>query len=92
MTQNIDELAQTIAKTRKTQEDFTEFFKQLKRRVLEAALSGELTHHLGYDKHAKTDERKSNSRKGFIAKKPFRLTKAKWKFSYLVIEPVLFSG
>ena len=47
MTQDIDELAQEIAKTCKTQEDFTEFFKRLKRRGLEAALSGELTHHLG---------------------------------------------
>jgi putative transposase len=32
MTQDIDELAQTIAITCKTQEDFREFFKQLKRR------------------------------------------------------------
>jgi putative transposase len=68
MTQDIDELAQTIAKTCKTQEDFSEFFKQLKRRGLEAALSGELTHHLGYDKHAKADERKSNSRNGYSKK------------------------
>jgi len=68
MTQDIDELAQTIAKTCKTQEDFTEFFKQLKRRGLEAALSGELTHHLGYDKHAKADERKNNSRNGYSKK------------------------
>ncbi len=68
MTQDIDELAQTIAKTCKTQEDFTEFFKQLKRRGLEAALSGELTHHLGYDKHAKADERKNNSRNVYSKK------------------------
>ena len=68
MLQDIDELAQTIAKTCKTQEDFTEFFKQLKRRGLEAALSGELTHHLGYDKHVKSEERKSNSRNGYSKK------------------------
>ncbi len=68
MTHDIDELAQTIAKTCKTQEDFTEFFKQLKRRGLEAALTGELTHHLGYDKHAKADERKPNSRNGYSKK------------------------
>ena len=68
MTHDIDELAQEIAKTCKTQEDFTEFFKQLKRRGLEAALSGELTHHLGYDKHAKADARKSNSRNGYSKK------------------------
>ncbi|KTD61996.1 hypothetical protein Lspi_1846 [Legionella spiritensis] len=47
MTHDIDELAQEIAKTCKTQEDFTEFFKQLKRRGLDAELSGELTHRLG---------------------------------------------
>lgn len=34
MTQDIDELAQTIAKTYKIREDFIEFFKQLKRRSL----------------------------------------------------------
>lgn len=68
MTQNIDELAQTIAQTCKTQEDFTEFFKQLKRRGLEAALSGELTHHLGYEKHTKAEERKGNSRNGYSKK------------------------
>lgn len=42
MANNIDELANEIAKNCKTQEDFTEFFKQLKQRGLEAALSGEL--------------------------------------------------
>lgn len=68
MTHDIDELAQEIAKTCKTEGDFTEFFKQLKRRGLEAALSGELTNHLGYDKHARADERKSNSRNGYSKK------------------------
>jgi transposase-like protein len=68
MANNIDELAKEIAKTCKTQEDFTEFFKQLKQRGLEAALSGELTDHLGYSKHDKADERKANTRNGYSRK------------------------
>ena len=69
MTQDIDELAKEIAKNCKTAEEFTEFFKQLKRRGLEAALAGELTDHLGYDKHSKAESRKDNSRNGYSKKR-----------------------
>ena len=68
MSNNINDLAKEIAKTCKTQEDFTEFFKQLKQRGLEAALSGELTDHLGYNRHDKADERKPNTRNGYSKK------------------------
>ena len=64
----LDELAQELAKSCKTQADFNEFFKQLKRRGLEAVLAGELTTHLGYDKHVRTDEPKKNTRNGYSAK------------------------
>ena len=69
MTQNIAELAQEIAKSCKTAEDFTEFFKQLKRRGLEAALAGELTDHLGYEKHGKAESGKDNFRNGYSKKR-----------------------
>jgi transposase-like protein len=35
---------------------------------LEAALSGELTDHLAYDKNARSEQRKSNSRNGYSSK------------------------
>ena len=61
---NIDELVAEIAKNCKTQEDFTQLFKKIKQRGLEAALSGELTDHLGYDKHSRAQQRKTNTRNG----------------------------
>lgn len=64
----LEELAQALAKSCKTQEDFNEFFKQLKRRGLEAVLAGELTTHLGYDKHQRSDEPKKNTRNGYSSK------------------------
>lgn len=69
MTQDIEALAKEIATSCKTAEDFTEFFKQLKRRGLEAALAGELTDHLGYEKHTKSESAKDNSRNGYSKKR-----------------------
>ena len=40
--------------------------KQLQKQLVEAALKGELTHHLGYEKHEKAG--KSNSRNGYSKK------------------------
>ncbi|MFU8797816.1 MAG: transposase, partial [Gammaproteobacteria bacterium] len=57
-----------IAKSCRTQEDFTDLFKQLKQRGLEAILNGELTEHLGYDKHQKNEGRRSNNRNGYSQK------------------------
>ena len=63
-----DEIFNELTKNCKTQEDFTELFRALKKRGLEAALSGELTEHLGYDKHERADTRKANSRNGYSKK------------------------
>ena len=52
----------------KTQDDFKELFKALKKRGLEAALADELTDHLGFEKHKRAKERKSNSRNGYSKK------------------------
>lgn len=61
---NIDELVNEVVKNCKTQEDFTKLFKELKQRGLEAALNGELTEHLGYEKNSRSSERKANTRNG----------------------------
>lgn len=63
-----DEIVNELTKNCKTQEDFNELFRALKKRGLEAALSGELTDHLGYDKHERADSRKPNSRNGYSKK------------------------
>lgn len=65
---DLEQLVEELVKECKTQEDFKQFFKSLKQRGLEAALSGELTEHLGYDKYARSTERKTNSRNGFSKK------------------------
>jgi putative transposase len=41
---------------------------QLTKRVLESALEGEITDHLGYDKHERAGQEKSNSRNGTRSK------------------------
>ncbi len=51
----LDEIVKELTKNCKTQEDFNEVFRALKKRGLEAALSGELTDHLGYDKHERAE-------------------------------------
>ncbi len=64
-----ENLVHELTKNCKTQEDFNDLFRALKKRGLEAALAGELTDHLGYDKHERATERKSNSRNGYSKKK-----------------------
>ena len=44
-------------------------FKQLKKALLERALEGELTHHLGYSKHAPEGKNSGNSRNGHSKKR-----------------------
>lgn len=63
-----DDLVHELTKNCKTQEDFTDLFRALKKRGLEAALSGELTTHLGYDKHDRSANRRTNSRNGYSKK------------------------
>lgn len=65
---DIDKIAEEIAKHCKTQEDFTEVFKQIKQKGLEAALAGELTTHLGYEKYGIPHKPRINSRNGHSKK------------------------
>lgn len=63
-----EDLVHELTKDCKTQEDFNDLFRALKKRGLEAALAGELTCHLGYDKNQRSSIRKSNSRNGYSKK------------------------
>ena len=63
-------LAEGIVKEYKTKEALfgeSGFVKELQKRLYEAALNGELTEHLGYDKHSKMPEQ-SNARNGYAYK------------------------
>lgn len=64
---NMDYFVAELVKQCKTQDDFATFFKELRKRGLEAALKGELTAHLGYDKHERSET--NNARNGYRSKK-----------------------
>jgi len=66
----LDELAKELVKEYKTKDAlFGEqgVFRELQKRLLQAALEGELTDHVGYDKH-KRCELKDNARNGYSNK------------------------
>jgi putative transposase len=56
----LDELISRI----KTPEEFYRLQDTLKKRGIEALLNAEMTEHLGYEKHQKAPDRRSNSRNG----------------------------
>ena len=63
---NLGAIAEQLVKEYKTEDNLfgsNGIFKELKRRVLEAALEGEMHDHLGYDRHERSDN--SNSRNGY---------------------------
>jgi len=69
-TLTLQELAEQIAKQHPTKEELLgeeRVFKELFRRTLQSALDGELTHHLGYDKHQRNTEG-DNKRNGYRSK------------------------
>jgi len=62
-----DEVIDELLKGHTTQEDIfgqNGLIKQLTKRILEQALKGELTHHLGYDKYESKGRNSGNSRNG----------------------------
>ena len=64
-TQELDQLAQKLAKDYTTRESLIGkggIFDTLFQKTLQAALDGELTMHLGYERHAKSST--PNSRNG----------------------------
>ncbi len=69
-TLTLDELANQIAKQYPSKEDLlgdTGVFQELFRRTLQSALDGELTHHLGYEKHSRFPAGE-NKRNGYSSK------------------------
>lgn len=66
----IDELLQTCPE-QPTQEDLfgpDGVVKQLSQALIERCLAAELTTHLGYEKHERSEEEKPNHRNGFSSK------------------------
>ncbi|AIK90573.1 transposase [Glaesserella parasuis] len=55
-----------FAKNLKTPEDLNQFSRMLKQITIEAALNGELTDHLGYEKHQ--PRKGKNARNGYTSK------------------------
>ena len=65
---NLEKMSEELAKGVKTQEDLSNIMGQLAKKVLEAALNGEMQSYLGYKKHQKAPERKNNTRNGTSSK------------------------
>lgn len=63
---DLQALANTAAKSIKTEADLNEFRQMLTKITVEAALNGELDHHLGFEKHEQSDS--SNNRNGYTSK------------------------
>lgn len=63
-----DEAIDELLKEGQTAEDINSLLKQFTKAVLERAMRGELTHHLGYAKHAPSGHNSGNSRNGVTRK------------------------
>src|ERR1700683_3501797 len=63
-----DELIDELLKQGRTADDVNGLLKQITKAVLERALQGELTEHLGYAKHDPAGDNSGNSRNGVTRK------------------------
>ena len=63
-----DELIDEWLKQGRKPEDVNELLKQFTKRVIERAMQGEMTEHLGYEKHDPEGNNSGNSRNGVTAK------------------------
>jgi len=61
-------LAKELAKDIKSAEDLSAFSAQLMKITVEAALSAEMSHHLGYESHEPKGHHSGNSRNGYSRK------------------------
>jgi len=61
--------ARELAKDIKTPEDLSELSAYLTKLTVEAALNGEMNHHLGYEKHETSGHGTGNSRNGYSSKR-----------------------
>ena len=62
-------MAEELAKDVKTPDDLNQLSAFLTKLTVEAALKGEMSHHLGYDKSDTTGHNSGNSRNGYSSKK-----------------------
>ena len=62
-------MAEELAKDIKTPEDLGQLSAFLTKLTVEAALKGEMNHHLGYDKSEPSGHNSGNSRNGYSSKK-----------------------
>jgi len=53
----------------KTLDDFNDYMRDISKDILEVLLDGEMTEHLGYEKHDQKSKETDNSRNGFTSKK-----------------------
>ena len=63
-----DKLLDELLSNGRTAEDVNGLLQQITKAVLERALHGELTEHLGYDKHDPAGHNSGNSRNGTTSK------------------------
>ena len=61
-------LANELAKDLKTPEDLSALSAQVMKMTVEAALNGEMSHHLGYEPHEASGKNTGNSRNGYSHK------------------------
>jgi transposase-like protein len=66
--EKIREMAREMGKEIKSAEDLSGLMSEFLRMTVESALNAELSHHLGYDKHAVEGRNTGNSRNGFSSK------------------------
>ena len=62
-------MAEELAKDVRTPEDLSQLSAFLTKLTVEAALKGEMNHHLGYDKNDPTGHHSGNSRNGYSSKR-----------------------
>ncbi len=62
-------MAEELAKDLKTPDDLCQLSAFLTKLTVEAAIKGEMDHHLGYDKNDPTVHHTGNSRNGYSSKK-----------------------
>ncbi|MCJ8297202.1 MAG: IS256 family transposase [Psychrobium sp.] len=62
-------MAEELAKDIRTPDDLSQLSAYLTKLTVEAALKGEMNHHLGYDKNDSTGHHSGNSRNGYSSKR-----------------------
>ncbi len=75
-----DEAIDKLLKQGQTAEDINGLLKQFTKAVLERAMQGELTHHLGYAKHDPSGNNSGNSRNSATRKTLKEQISARWNW------------